>query len=126
MGGGGQFRLIGFSPSCLLYLFLCLAVSLSLSGHKKQSCWKMRLLDCDRMGWGGLGTLCSLEKYNVFAGHDYNEGDNDTALIGCSAFSNPNVLIRNSIYLLCCGILCLAYLCVIVPFLSLCGQYAGF
>lgn len=58
-------------------------------------------------GRRGLGTVCSLGTYNVFTGHDYNEGDDDMALIRCCAVSNPKALILNSIDLLCSGILLL-------------------
>lgn len=94
----------------MLPLPLSLFRRVSLSGHKKHSCWKLRLLDCDRIECvcvGGLGTLCSLGTYNVFTGHDYNEGDDDMALIRRCAVSNPKALILNNIDLLRSGILLL-------------------
>lgn len=99
-GGMIQFSLIGFPQSCALYFS---GLRVSLSGHKKHSYWKLRLLNYDRIDCvhvyvcgfffgGGLVhyvpwvVYCMFAK-NGFAGHTYNESDNDMALNRYSAVS---------------------------------------
>ena len=103
--------------------------SVSLCGHTKPLCWNLRLLDCDEacvcVGVGGgvcLGTLCSPSSllqwyfpakrfvfFSFYAGHDYNEGDDDKAfIIRFSAVSNPKALILNySLYIFCSTLFCI-------------------